>query len=262
MASYSSIRVDYDGGLATVTLARPELHNAFNPAMIGEVTACFEALAGDPDLRGVVLTGAGRSFCAGADLTWMRQSAQYNYEENLADAERLALMFDAVNRLPKPLIGRVNGAAIGGGAGLVACCDLVIAVDQAAFGFSEVKLGLLPAVISPLVVAKIGMSHARALFLTGARFGVERAAAIGLVHQVVAAPDLDGAVAEAVAELVTSAPGALAATKALLASLERLPPEERRSHVVTAIARARTGPEGQSGLSSFLGGTPPPWSSG
>ncbi len=262
MKAFSLLDVDVNSAVATVTLARPELHNAFNPAMIRELTACFGNLADDPRVRVVVLTGAGRSFCAGADLQWMRESRQYTYDENVADAGRLAAMYETINGLPKPLIGRVNGAAIGGGAGLVACCDVAIAVEQATFGFTEVKLGLLPAVIGRFVVPKIGTSHARALFVSGARFDAERAAAIGLVHQVVPGDALDAAVGAAVGEMLSTAPGAVAQAKALIEALDTLSHVEQRDYTVAAIAQARTGAEGQAGLRAFLEKERPPWSGG
>ena len=260
MQPFSLIEVDQTGAVATVRLARPELHNAFNAAMIAELTACFTALADDRAARAVVLTGAGRSFCAGADVQWMQSSLDFSYDENVADAECLAAMYASIDGLPKPLIGRINGAAIGGGAGLVACCDVAVAADHAMFGFSEVRLGIVPAVIAQYVVPKIGPSHARALFLTGARFDAGRAAAIGLIHQVVAADALDQAVEQVVADVLAGGPLAAGRAKALVSAMNILPPEQRRSYAVQAIAAARSGPEGQTGLRAFLDKTPPPWS--
>lgn len=260
MQTFSLIAVEQQGPVVTVRLARPELHNAFNPAMIAELTTCFLALAEDSAVRAVVLTGTGRSFCAGADVQWMQASLDFTYEENIADAERLAAMYAALDELPKPLIGRINGAAIGGGAGLVACCDVVVAAEQARFGFSEVRLGILPAVIARHVVPKIGPSHARALFVTGTRFEAARAVAIGLAHQVVAADDLDAAVRQVVADVLASGPLATSRAKALVAAMCNLPSDERRSYAVHAIAEARMSPEGQAGLNAFLQKTPPPWS--
>jgi methylglutaconyl-CoA hydratase len=260
MASFTRLALTRENGLATVSLNRPELHNAFDPAMIDELTSCFNDLAADSSVRIVVLTGAGRSFCAGADLQWMRDSLAWSYDENLADAERLTAMYETIDSLPKPLVGRINGPAIGGGAGLVACCDIAIAVEGATFGFTEVKLGLLPAVIARYVVSKIGSGHARALFVTGARFDAGRALSLGLVHRVVPAGDLDTAVQATVDELWTSGPLAAADAKALLAVLARLTEGERRAYTVAAIAAARTGAEGQAGLAAFLDKRSPPWS--
>ncbi len=260
MQTFSMLELDRAGPVATVTLNRPELHNAFNPTMIAELTVCFQGLASDPMVRVVVLTGAGRSFCAGADIQWMRESLEFSSAENLADAERLAAMYDAVDGLPKPLIGRINGAALGGGAGLVACCDLAIAPEGVRFGFTEVKLGILPAVVGRFVIPKIGVSHARALFVSGMRFDAARAAALGLAHEVVPEDALDEAVARAVAEMLTSAPGAATSAKALVKELTTLPPEQRRAYTVAAIAEARMSPEGQAGLRAFLDKSAPPWS--
>src|SRR3712207_3621961 len=170
------------GTVTTVTLYRPELHNAFNPEMIDELHACFEQLAADRRVRAVVLTGAGQSFCAGGDLGWMHASLGLTHEQNIADAERLAAMFEALDTLPLPVIGCVNGSAFGGGVGLVACCDIVIAAEGARFGFSEVKLGIIPGVIARYVVPQIGASHARALFVSGQRFHPPDAPRIGFVH--------------------------------------------------------------------------------
>ena len=260
MDTFTLLQVHRDGPVVTVTLARPELHNAFNARLIGELTTCFTALADDQEVRVVVLTGAGRSFCAGADVEWMRASLAHGHAENVADADRLAAMFETIAALPKPLIGRVNGAALGGGAGLVACCDLAVAADHAQFGFTEVKLGIIPAVISRFVIPRIGPGHARALFLSGARFDATRAAQIGMVHQVVPAAELDEAIAAAVREMLTSGPAAVAEVKALLAALGSLPAGEHRAYTVEAIARVRSGTEGQAGLRAFLEKRRPPWS--
>ena len=257
--SFEFLQAKIEGAVATVTLNRPEVHNAFNPAMIAELTACFTTLADDPRVRVVVLSGSGHSFCAGADLQWMRDSLHWSYDENVADAQRLAEMYAMIDRLPKPLIGRIHGAAIGGGAGLVACCDLAIAVEGTSFGFSEVKLGLVPAVIGRFVVPKIGVSQARALFVSGARFKAERALAIGLVHQAVPPDQLDAAVASAVDEMLSCGPEAVARAKALVAALQTLPDDEQGPYTVGTIAEARTSAEAQAGLAAFLEKRPPPW---
>ena len=199
--SYSALTLRRDAGVATVTLNRPEVHNALNAELIAELRDVFRALAGDRDVRVVVLTGAGLSFCAGADLRWMQAAAGFSVEENLRDALALTEMLDAIASCPKPVVARVNGAALAGGAGLVAASDIVIAVETARFGFTEARLGLVPATISPYVVRRIGESHARALFLTAERFETPRALAIGLVHESVAAEGLDAAVGRTVQNL-------------------------------------------------------------
>jgi methylglutaconyl-CoA hydratase len=257
---YTSITLSYDGPVAILTLARPDVHNAFNAAMIAELRECFTALATDSIARAVVLTGAGPSFCAGADLHWMRASLDWSREQNMADAEALAAMFEAAWHLPKPLIGRINGAAMGGGVGLVACCDIAVAVDSARFGFSEVKLGLIPAVIAQYVVPKIGVSHARALFVSGEPFSAQRAFEIGLVHAVASADELDATVGGLVGRLRSSGPQAIGAAKRLVDAVWSLERDAARRYVVAAIADARTAVEGQEGIRAFLEKRKPHWS--
>ncbi|MFV9507190.1 MAG: enoyl-CoA hydratase-related protein [Oscillochloridaceae bacterium umkhey_bin13] len=247
------------GPVATLTLQRPALHNAFNPELIAAIHAACTELATDPTVRVVVLQGAGPSFCAGADLNWMRASQQFSHTENLADAARLDAMLAALNGLPQAVIGRIHGAALGGGVGLVACCDLVIAAEEARFGLTEVRLGLLPAVIARFVVAKIGPSHARALFTTGRRFTASHALSLGLVHEVVPATQLDLAVDRATNDLLHCGPQAVAASKALIAAVTSLDPATAAEYAIRAIAAARTSPEGQEGLSAFLSKRSPTW---
>ncbi len=232
---YQYLTVARRGATVTVTLNRAEFHNAFNARLIEELTGAFTALgaaAGAADgPRAIVLTGTGASFSAGADLHTMRQSLDLTPEENLADAERLAAMFEAIDRCPLPVVARINGSAFGGGVGLVAVCDLAIAAAGARFGFSEVKLGIAPAVIAPFVLRRIGEGQARALFLTGERFDAERAREIGLIHRVVPPDALDEAVDEQTALLLDSGPGAVAAAKDLLRQLRPstpTPPAPRR----------------------------------
>lgn len=258
MSQFVQLRRDAD--VVTVTLSRPELHNAFSAAMIAELHSAWEQLAADPTVRVVVLTGAGPSFCAGADLGWMRGSLELTHAENMADAERLGAMFEALNTLPQPVIGRINGAAIGGGCGLVACCDVAVAVDGAKFGFSEVKLGLIPAVIARYVVPKIGAGHARALFVTGRRFDAQHALRVGLVHDVVPESKLDAVIGKVIADLRTSGPEAIGRAKQLVGAVSSLPDAEARAYTVAAIADARTSAEGQEGLRAFLDKRKPRWS--
>jgi methylglutaconyl-CoA hydratase len=248
--------------VVTVTLNRPAIHNAFSAEMIAELHDAFTQLAADDRVRAVILTGAGASFCAGGDVHWMRSTLDLSRDDNIADAERLAAMFDAINTLPKPLIGRVNGAAIGGGAGLVACCDIAVAAEEAKFGFSEVKLGIIPAIIARYVVPKIGASHARALFVSGRRFDAAHAGRIGLVHDVVPAAKLDAVVQRVVNDVLTSGPEAIGRAKALLQNAISLPHDEFERYTVEAIADARTGDEGQEGLRAFLEKRKPGWAEG
>lgn len=247
------------GPLVRLTINRPDVRNAFNEALIGELTDWAESVAGQGEARVAVLSGAGKVFCAGADLTWMSAMMDYSHDRNVRDAHALARMFDALDRVPLPLIGRIHGAALGGGAGLAAVCDVVVAAEDAVFGFTEVKLGILPAVISPYVLAKIGRSAARELFLTGARFTAARARDIGLVHAVASVSDLDATVDRYVREVLTSAPEAVAVAKRLIAEVAGERIEEARDVTADAIARRRVSAEGQEGMRAFLEKRPPRW---
>lgn len=253
------LELTHSGPVVTIMLNRPDLHNAFNAELIAELRRACDHIAVDPLVRAVVLTGAGKSFCAGADLTWMRSSLDLTHEENVADAERLAAMYESLNTLPKPVIGRINGAAVGGGAGLVACCDIVVAAESARFGFSEVKLGIIPAVIARYVVPRIGVSHARALFVSGRRFDATHAQRIGLVHDVVPDAKLDSVVGKVIEDVLTSGPEAIARAKRLVQAVVSLPDEDVGRYTVAAIADARTSEEGQEGLRAFLEKRQPRW---
>lgn len=248
-----------DGAVEYLTLNRPAVRNAFNEEVIAELTAWAERAREDRDLRVVVVAGAGKTFCAGADVEWMAKTVNYSEQENLRDATAASRMFASLDRLPVPLIGRVQGAALGGGAGLAAVCDLVVAEDQAVFGFTEVKLGILPAVISPFALAKIGRSAARELFLTGARFSAARAYEIGLVHAVVPAAELDDKVEAYVREVLTAAPQAIAAAKTLISQVSGRPLDEVTTITAQALAARRVSPEGQEGLRAFLEKRKPSW---
>jgi methylglutaconyl-CoA hydratase len=259
--AYLYLATERRGGVEYLTLNRPDVRNAFNADMIAELTAwTAQTAASAGDLRAVVIAGAGKAFCAGGDAAWMAQTISYSEAENLRDAEALSHMFRAIDGLPLPVIARVHGAAMGGGAGLAAVCDIVVAAEEAAFGFSEVKLGLIPAVVSFYVLEKIGRSAARELFLTGARFSAARAQQIGLAHAVVPAADLDATVARYLAELATGAPGAIAAAKGLIRTIAALDQDKAAAFAAGAIAARRTSPEGQEGLKAFLGKRPPGWS--
>jgi methylglutaconyl-CoA hydratase len=248
----STVTLAMDGGVARVTLARPDVRNAFNADVIRELHAIFTRLSGDAAVRAVVLAGEGKVFCGGADINWMRASLELSFDQNVADAERMSDMYRSIDRCTKPVIARIQGAALGGGAGLAAVCDIAIAGDDALFGFTETKLGIIPAVISPFVLAKIGVSYARALFLTGERFGAERARTIGLVHEVVAVGDLDAAVERVLGELRTAGPSAVAAAKALIPNVTEAGYDASKVLTAQAIAKQRVTPEGQEGLRAFL----------
>lgn len=242
-----------------VTLNRPGVRNAFNDEVIAELTAWAGVACADRTLRAVVLAGAGTVFSAGADANWMARMVAYSHEENLDDARKMAEMFDALDTLPAAVIGRIQGAALGGGAGLAAICDIVVAEDAAIFGFTETKLGILPAVISPYVLPKIGPSAARELFLTGMRFDAARAKEIGLVHKVVAAAGLDAEVEKYLAEILSAAPTGVAASKALIPKIWGRTPQESMAITTAAIASQRVSSEGQEGLQSFLSKNKPRW---
>jgi len=249
-----------EGPMMWISLNRPESHNAMNPAMIAALTAVFHSLSSaQPDVRVVVLTGNGRSFCAGADLAFMRAAADYTFAENMADGEAIFDLMTAVDTCPLPVIGRVNGAAIGGGVGLVSCCDIVVVVERAKFAFSETRLGIVPAVISPFVLAKIGVGNGRELFLTGERFSAQHAKAIGLVQYVAAEEALDEVVAERIANLLPAAPGAQAAAKELIRTVAHQPQAAMREYTARLIAERRASEEGREGMSSFLEKRAPQW---
>lgn len=240
------------GPVEYLTLNRPEVRNAFNEHVIHELTQWAETISSDNAVRVAVLAGAGKVFCAGADLGWMAKMASYTHEENVRDATSMARMYASLDRLPVPLIGRVHGAALGGGAGLLAVCDIAVADQDAVFGFTEVKVGILPAVISPYVLTKIGASATRELFLTGMRFDAARARDIGLVHASVPADQLDARVAAYVEELLSSAPEAIATAKELLRQVWGRPVQDTIGTTADTIAARRASPEGQEGLKAFL----------
>jgi methylglutaconyl-CoA hydratase len=241
MSSLSALKIERDGGVFRVTIAKPERRNAFDAALIAELT---EAFADVDDVRAVVLAGEGSSFCAGADVEWQRASIDLSYDENVGDARHLYRMLETIDACPAPVVARVQGFALGGGSGLVACADVAVAGPDAVFGFTEVRLGIIPAVISPFVLPRIGPGAARRYFLTGERFGADTALRIGLVHEV--AEDLDGAVERVARDLLAAGPEAGRAAKRLI---RERPEGEATAHVAAGL---RTSPEGQEGLRAFL----------
>ncbi len=257
-----AILITISSGIATITLNRPHVHNAFDDVLIADLTEALLECERNPGLRAIVLTGAGASFSAGADLNWMRGMAQASEADNRADSERLATLMRTLNFLPKPTIARVNGSAYGGGVGLVACCDIAIGVEAAKFSLSEVKLGLVPAVISPYVIAAVGLRQARKLFISGEVFDATTAARIGLLHDAVATDQLDAAVERSVHFLAKGGPLAQAEAKQLALrvggmtceSAERIDTEN-----AALIARMRVSAEGQAGLAAFLDKRAPDW---
>jgi methylglutaconyl-CoA hydratase len=254
------LKLDIHKNVAFVLLNRPDVHNAFNDDLVKQVTDAFAELGRRDEVRAIVLAGNGKSFCAGADLNWMKRMVQYSYEENLADARAIGRMFFAIATCPKPVIARVHGAALGGGAGLVAACDIGIAVESVQFGFTEVKLGIIPAIISPFVVAKIGPGRAREFFITGERFLAPIAMNIGLIQHVVSHElALDALVDSKISQIMTSAPGAVAAAKELVFGMAAHTLENSLVFAAEMIARARAGQEGQAGMRAFLERQKPPW---
>jgi methylglutaconyl-CoA hydratase len=257
--AYQFLVVRRDGPVEYLTLNRPDVRNAFNELVIAELVAWAQEARADRGIRATVIAGAGKVFSAGADAAWMAKMIDYSHDDNVRDATAMAQMFIALNTLPFLVIGRVHGAALGGGAGLAAICDIVVAEDTALFGFTETKLGILPAVISPYVLPKIGVSAARELFLTGMRFSAARAKEIGLVHAVVAAGDLDRTVQAYLDECSSAAPTGLAAAKALIPQVWGRSPEAALSITAETIAAQRVSPEGQDGLRAFLNKTKAQW---
>jgi len=245
--------------IARVTLNRPEVHNAFNDVMIKELNVVFDDIEKNQDIRVVVLTGKGKSFCAGADLNWMKRVKDYSYDDNLKGSLKLADMFYKIYTSPKPTIAQVNGTAIGGGTGLVAVCDIAIAADRAKFSFSEVKLGLIPACISPYVMKKCGEGKCREFFLTGERLTAERAHAAGLVNMVAPLDELDNVVDELVKRLLSSGPEAITKCKELLSNVAEMSLEEAKKYTAEVIAKMRISNEGQEGMAAFLEKRKPKW---
>lgn len=247
--------IEKEQGVKEVWLNRPELHNAFNAELIEEMIALFESFK---DERLIILSGKGSSFCAGADLNWMKAMKDYTKEENFQDSKRLARMFAAINECDVPVIGRINGHALGGGVGLVSVCDYVVAVDNALMGFTEVRLGLIPAVISPYCISKIGESNARAWMLSGERFGVEEAKKMGLVHEVVIGPNLDTKIEEVKKKFLAAGPVAAKEAKKLIRGvMNNLKNSE--DFTCQMISERRISSEGQEGMRALLAKDKPAW---
>jgi methylglutaconyl-CoA hydratase len=256
------ILLHHDGPVATITMARPDVHNAFNEHLIGQLHDAFRSLGSDDGVRVIVLAGEGKSFSAGADLDWMRRAANFSEDENLRDAAAAAALWRAVAECPKPVVARVHGNAFGGGAGLVAASDIAVAAESAMFGFTEVRLGLLPATVAPHAIEKIGLGRALSLFLTGERFDAQRALAIGLVHQIVPPEQLDVAVGAIVDQLLAGGPNALRACKELVRRVAFADRAKIDEYTAALIASARAGDEGREGVGAFLEKRKPGWAGG
>ena len=257
-SKYDSIIIEGDG-VITVTLNRPDIHNPFDEKMISELTDAFSQINKTASARIVIITGAGKSFCAGADLNWMKRMGQYSFAENVEDATGLSKMFLALENIEIPVIAKVNGAALGGGAGLACACDFVIASDKAKIGFSEVKLGLLPGVISPYVIDRVGAKRAAQLFMTGERLEAEMARRLGLFDDIARPEDLEGVVDVLIGQIMTGGPQAVKECKRLARTGARMDREEFRKYCINAIAKIRASPEGKEGVGAFLEKREPSW---
>jgi methylglutaconyl-CoA hydratase len=254
-----TIAIDRSGAVVRVRMNRPDVRNALDVRMVAELSEAFSSIAADTQVRAVVLEGAGSTFSGGADINDMRRSLELSRDENRADALRLSDLFAGIDDCPVPVIARVQSAALGGGSGLIAACDIVIAADDAIFGFTEARLGIVPAVISPFVLRKIGAGHARALFTTGERFGTERALRIGLVHRVVPAAELDAAVDATLDDVLACGPQAARMAKNIARTVLALDKREAREWTAATIAELRSSDEGQEGLRAFLEKRKPTW---
>jgi len=254
-----SLTVETQNGVTTLTLNRPEVHNAFDEGLIEALTEAYSAAGDDASVRAVVLRGNGKSFSAGADLNWMKRMAGFSEAENLADAQRLATLLHTIDHCPKATIARIHGNAFAGAIGLIACCDLAVAVNEAEFAVTEVRLGLIPAVISPYLIRAMGPRQARRWFLTAERFSAEQALAMNLVHEVVAADDLDPCVAHWLDAARKAGPHALAAAKHLVHAVDHRPDAETIKDTAKRIAAIRAGAEGKEGVAAFLEKRKPGW---
>lgn len=259
--SYETLKIEKDDDTATIFLNRPEVHNAMNESMMKELVQCFNQLITDNSIRIIILTGNGKSFCAGADLNWMKSMVNYSKEENIRDSNLLLDLYDTIYHCPKPVIAKVNGHAFGGGLGLFAVCDLTIAVPDCKFAFSEVKLGIIPSVISTFISRRIvGIAHMRRFFITGERFTSKEAERIGLIDIISTNEDIDDIISKYVSILRSSGPNAMKEVKKLVDSLEQLSIKDYKEHTVKKIAELRISKEGQEGINAFLEKRKSQWS--
>ena len=259
--NYETVQLKKDDDIATITLMRPEVHNAMNEQLMRELTTCFKRIQKDESIRVIILTGAGKSFCAGADLNWMKSMVSYSKEENIKDSRLLLDLYETIYQCDKPVIGKINGHAFGGGLGLVAVCDIAIAAPDCKFAFSETKLGIIPSVISTYVLRRImGPTHVRRLFLTGERFTSEYAEKIGLVDYVVEESNINETILKYCSILRSSGPIAIKEVKSLINAYEILSRKEYMQHTVKKIAELRVSTEGQEGINAFLEKRKTEWS--
>jgi methylglutaconyl-CoA hydratase len=257
--TYETILFSKDGKIARIFFNRPEVHNSFNSAMIKELDAAFEKIKADKSIRVVILSGKGKSFCAGADIKWLREIINYSFEQNLEESLQLAEVLYKIYILPKATVAMVNGTAIGGGNGFLSACDIAVASEEAIFGLSEVKIGLVPAAISPYVIRRIGVSKAREYFLTGKRISAQKALDIGLINEVIPHKKLKKTVDEIASLLLSSGPEAIAACKELIHRVPEMSFDEVKEYTARVIANLRISEEGQEGMASFLEKRKPKW---
>ncbi len=256
---FETLKYSETNAVARITLNRPQVHNAFNATMVDELIRVYRELAAREDIRVVVLSGEGKSFCAGADLNWMREIIQYSYEDNLRESNLISDLMEAINFCPKATIARVHGATLGGGTGLAAACDLVIAAEPAFFSLSEVKIGLVPACISPYVIGRVGAMTARECFITGERIPASQAVRIGLATEVTTLEELDAAVEKRVSQILKNGPEAIAWAKELTALVPGMPISVAKKYTAEIIASLRVSDEGQEGMDAFLNRRKPNW---
>jgi methylglutaconyl-CoA hydratase len=249
---YNTIEIQRQNDITTITLNRPEVHNSMNEKLMKELISCFKKYNNDKDTRVIILTGKGKSFSAGADLNWMKSMANYSKEENIKDSGLLSDLFEIIYKSPKPIIGRINGHAFGGGIGLIAVCDITIAPPDIKFAFSEVKLGIIPSVISTYIVKRIGTSNMRRLFITGERFNSQYAKQIGLIDYIVPEEEIDNEIQKNIKKIKTSGPKAINEIKKLVEKYQKLDIEKYKEHTVKKISELRISEEGQEGIKSFL----------
>jgi methylglutaconyl-CoA hydratase len=257
---FNTILLNKKKGISTISLNRPNVHNAMNEKLIKELTNCFEVLSGDENTRLIILTGLGKSFCAGADLNWMKSMANFSIDENIQDSNLLSRLYESIYSCPKPVIGKINGSAFGGGIGLIAVCDISVSLPENIFAFSEVNLGIIPSVISTYIVKRIGISNMRRLFITGERFDANYAKKIGLIDFLVEKKELDKIVDKYSKIIFSSGPNAIIEVKELIFKYEELPIEKYKEYTVQKISDLRVSNEGQEGINAFLEKRKPIWS--
>ncbi len=257
---YETLEIQRQNDITTITLNRPELHNAMNEKLMKELTSCFKKLNKDNSTRIIVLTGKGKSFSAGADLNWMKSMANYSREENIQDSKLLSDLYETIYNSPKPIIGYINGHAFGGGIGLIAVCDITIAPPDKKFAFSEVKLGIIPSVISTYIIKRIGISNMRRLFITGEKFSSQYAKKIGLIDYVVPEEEIYDEIKKNIEKLKTSGPNAIIEIKKIVEKYQKMDIEEYKEHTVKKISELRVSKEGQEGIKAFLEKRKTKWS--